>query len=653
MQSISSKGFAADRTALRIAIVVLIAGYAASLNLYELGRGSLQTDESIYALVAYNAVADGSWYPLYLDRDQAYLNKPPLVVLPLVVSFKLFGVSEFAARLPSALAGVALVLATLWVGARVAGFAYGALAAFILASTPTMLSLHGVREGVPDPLLSLGALLCLAFYARARLEQRGHWLVWASLALAAGLLSKGPFVPVAFLVSAMFWETTNRRHLAPSRPRDARRGGMDPFVPAIAVFAAAMAGYVVWLAYNLVVFPKFSGAVYADIVTRNLAGLDPGHLKGAWFYPRVLYDSFGAWLLALPLSVWAIFANRTPGPGGLLARLLFCWTAVVLIATSLSVSKLTWYVYPSFAPLAILIVLGLRQGVACARRLLPRPVAAVATALLIAVPSAISLARAVNAVGAPPRVNALHALRMLLHEDKEITLVSLRQERPGVGRTARRVTWGKELDLKLLEARPAHDTAGSCRVLVSDEKPYQADEAADEPTVLIVRRIHPLERNLALIDACGGRILPRVWRATEPLVPDSNRIDFSRQGFPRAVARVENLGHHEPWGRWSVADQVVFTFDRPLPARFDLAIKAWAFGPNAGRDVVVRVGAAERSFKPGPDVETHVLHFETDDPARTLKFEIPQATSPRELGMSEDFRRLGLGFISLEITPRE
>lgn len=131
----------------------------------------------------------------------------------------------------------------------------------------------------------------------------------------------------------------------------------------------------------------------------------------------------------------------------------------------------------------------------------------------------------------------------------------------------------------------------------------------------------------------------------------SEGIDFTRRNWPEFVRDVEGVSGPEPWGRWSDANLgqgVRFDFFSPLPARFTLVLSAQPFGRNNEQAVVVKVGGQTHHFtiKQGePDVRLPIiLKSESVD---SIAF-IPQnSISPKEVGMSEDSRKLGIGFIRL------
>jgi len=87
----------------------------------------------------------------------------------------------------------------------------------------------------------------------------------------------------------------------------------------------------------------------------------------------------------------------------------------------------------------------------------------------------------------------------------------------------------------------------------------------------------------------------------------------------------------------------VIVFDDPLPKSFTLALRGYAFGPNAGTPIVVRVGDTVRTLTLSGTMEerrvTVQLH---SDAERKLEIIPPHPVSPSELGMSDDRRKLGV-----------
>jgi len=81
-----------------------------------LGGGSLAAwDEAIYAQVSKEMVQGGDWLTPHWEYT-VWFEKPPLFMWITALFYRLFGVSEFWTRMPSALSGVALVGVTYLIG---------------------------------------------------------------------------------------------------------------------------------------------------------------------------------------------------------------------------------------------------------------------------------------------------------------------------------------------------------------------------------------------------------------------------------------------------------------------------------------------------------------------------------------------------------
>ena len=127
----------------------------------------------------------------------------------------------------------------------------------------------------------------------------------------------------------------------------------------------------------------------------------------------------------------------------------------------------------------------------------------------------------------------------------------------------------------------------------------------------------------------------------------------SNKGFT-----VNNLGDPESWGRWSVGDEVVIKFDETFPTDFILSLNIRAVSePNKGEIFTVKIGNQLFEFsgpRNGSMNSVSSYDFEVKDiPAgtNTISIKIPKPTSPKQLGLSEDTRRLGLALHSIAFSP--
>jgi 4-amino-4-deoxy-L-arabinose transferase-like glycosyltransferase len=169
---------------------------AAWLFLEHLGRGALRDwDEATYAEVAKEIVSRHEWLTLYWQH-QPFFEKPPLSFWLQAILFQHFGVTEFWARFPSAMAGIGLIVLVFALGRRLAGAPAGLLAGAVLLTTRGFDNI--ARQGMTDTLLCFCIYLALYGYVRLR-HDNGRWLYQVCAALACGVLVKGPAVLVVVL----------------------------------------------------------------------------------------------------------------------------------------------------------------------------------------------------------------------------------------------------------------------------------------------------------------------------------------------------------------------------------------------------------------------------------------------------------------------
>lgn len=172
------------------------------------------TTEPRYAEIARLMAQTGDWITPWFEPGVPFWGKPPLSFWMEALSFKLFGVSEFAARLPSWLATlgtVALLVAYTrsFFGKRTAQWAaiiYSSCALVYIASGAVM----------TDSFLALGTTFSMTAYAMAARKPTWFWRYGFFAGLAIGLLAKGPLVLVLVagpIVPWLLWQAPERRTL--------------------------------------------------------------------------------------------------------------------------------------------------------------------------------------------------------------------------------------------------------------------------------------------------------------------------------------------------------------------------------------------------------------------------------------------------------
>lgn len=129
-------------------------------------------------------------------------------------------------------------------------------------------------------------------------------------------------------------------------------------------------------------------------------------------------------------------------------------------------------------------------------------------------------------------------------------------------------------------------------------------------------------------------------------------IDFKNTQWKGLISSHSGLyTPPEPWGAWSIGNKIKLDFVKPLPRKFNIVLNARAFGPNSKLDFVLKIGSQLIPFKVRvyPEFENIVIPVENYSRLSSLEIEIPNPLSPKDLGLGDDDRKLGIGLTQLQI----
>jgi hypothetical protein len=324
--------------------------------------------DAVQAQIARNMLVSGDWVTARLD-GVAYLEKAPLVYWMMAASYKIFGVHDWAARLPLALAVVLLCFVTYRFGRWAFNEEAGMFAGVVLATCVGLFLF--TRILIPDAMLTL--TITGAIWAWLRLlepdEDHPHrWAVMMGVSLGAGLLLKG-LIAVVFPVLAGLVFMGVTRQLS---SRAAWKKLDLWLVAAIAVLIAAP-WHILAAVKNP---PTFAFSLHSG----------PGEYRGFfWFYffnehllrflnmryprdyntvPRLWF-----WLLNLVwLFPWSAYlpaavkeSYREPSRASRARLMAVCWIGVVMVFFTFSTTQ-EYYSMPIYPALALLLGSALASG---------------------------------------------------------------------------------------------------------------------------------------------------------------------------------------------------------------------------------------------------------------------------------------------------
>ncbi len=324
--------------------------------------------DAVQAQIAHNMLLSGDDVTARLD-GVPYLEKAPLIYWLMAGSFKMFGVSDWAARIPMVLAALALV----WLTATFGNWAFGRRAGFYagLAMATCFGLFLFTRILIPDVLLTASIALSMWAFLRAidETEPRQRW--WA-LVLAASLgtsLLLKSLVGVVFPVAAALIYLGLTGQLLQAKVWRA----LHPASGLLVALAIAAPWHVLATLRN---------PPYFEFTMRSAPGEYHGFL---WFYfineqllrflnmryprdydtvPRLYFWLFHLlWLF--PWSVYlpavAKLSFKPLDRAGKTRLLALCWTGFILVFFTFSTTQ-EYYSMPCYPALALLLGSAMAAG---------------------------------------------------------------------------------------------------------------------------------------------------------------------------------------------------------------------------------------------------------------------------------------------------
>lgn len=160
-------------------------------------------DEINFAESAREIIVTGD----YLNVQAFFMSfseKPPLFLWMQVLSMKIFGVNEFAARFPNAICGIVTLLVLFNMGRKLYDVRFAII--WVITYACSILPFFYFKSGIIDPWFNLFIFTGIYFYVRAvndAVLKRESWFVIASaVAIGLAVLTKGPVALVVFALVA-------------------------------------------------------------------------------------------------------------------------------------------------------------------------------------------------------------------------------------------------------------------------------------------------------------------------------------------------------------------------------------------------------------------------------------------------------------------
>ena len=314
-------------------------------------------DEPRYAQVAREMLERHNWVTPFL-YGHPWLEKPVLYYWQAMLCYKVFGVSDWVARLPSALDATALVMA-IYLFFRQFRRGFQLDAALITASSAGITGLS--RSASTDMPLAATFTIALVAWLAWYEGGRRRWLLVFYFFLGLATLAKGPvavtLAGIIILLFAIAW-------------RNLRLVAQTLWWPGVLLFlAAALPWYIAVQRQNPTFFHSF-------ILEQNFARFSSNlyhHVQPWWYFVPVLLLAVVPWTFLVIAAFTGAVRRWKREPDGEDSTIpadsfFLIWITVVLVFFSASHSKLPAYILPAVPACTMLLADYLQRVIVAGKR---------------------------------------------------------------------------------------------------------------------------------------------------------------------------------------------------------------------------------------------------------------------------------------------
>jgi len=315
--------------------------YSVLTQFYGLGELPIvQWDESRLAVNAAEMQHSHQYIvTTYEHQPDLYNTKPPLMIWLQVLSIKCFGLTEWAIRFPSALAGLLTIwLVGLIVFRKTQSVLTTCLAMLILTTSDGLIQLHGSMTGDYDALLVfflLAALFqCLRYLENCKPSHLMAFIVF----VAASLMTKSAAAILYFPLYAFSFYYIS---------------GFKKLKQLSAATLLALLPFLIFIIYREKLAAGYLNAMWQNDFGGRFANGKDGH-EGAWYYYiEHLFTFRFNWFIwcLVPAIVWAFIKQH---------KTIILYSSALLIYLlfiSMAQTKLEWYDIPLLPLISIVLAL--------------------------------------------------------------------------------------------------------------------------------------------------------------------------------------------------------------------------------------------------------------------------------------------------------
>lgn len=320
-------------------LIVILFGFIA-LYFYKLGFPSIwNPNEAFYVEVPREMIENGDLLTPYFNYEFRF-QKPPLMYW-LVVPFQyVLGLKEISARIVSVCAAIGGVFSTYWFGTAIwSDKRAGIISALILAAAFDYNT--AARYGSPEMLLTFLVSASLIIFYKWHIDTskyKAYWLLLFYVVCGFSTLTKGPVgIILPALIISVFYVI---------------KKDVKGLLNVLSIWGIILY-LLISLPWYLIMVHKYGKEFYDVVMGENVSRYlsRTSGTSNYFFYFGVLpWNFFPGSVFMIPAFLW--LKNVVRRRHAVLFPLI--WFSVVFVFFSISKSKLPTYIYPLFAPLAVI-----------------------------------------------------------------------------------------------------------------------------------------------------------------------------------------------------------------------------------------------------------------------------------------------------------
>jgi 4-amino-4-deoxy-L-arabinose transferase-like glycosyltransferase len=332
-----------SRLIINIILIIIFFASAAFQQAYRIGYEWIKIwDESSGAQNAIEMMANKKYFVVHCDGKPDHLDvKPPLALWLKIISYKIFGISEFSVRFPTIIAfWIILLFFVLFALRYLKTPEIAWIILFIVASSRGFIYYHVARHGDPDTLLTMfvtGYILSFFIVLEKFPDNYLKYLILTGLSVVGAVYMKSVagLAPLAGIAIFMTFVKNGRRLL--TKP----------------------SFYLTVFSVIIVIMAYYTGREFADPgylksvfkfeinVLSEYPGKIPKHPEFGYYFNFLWKIGFRPWIFFIPVSLIPLFFSNNKRNKRLILYSL-TGALVYLAGQSAALMKNHWYIAPIF-----------------------------------------------------------------------------------------------------------------------------------------------------------------------------------------------------------------------------------------------------------------------------------------------------------------